>query len=99
VSVEPLRRGTVAAVGPLALASRRVGGQGRADDQAVTVYGVDAEEVAMARPASPALSEGYPERGGWPTLLVVGDPAGYADSRSGGGIRHVAYAETTPCGG
>src|SRR5260370_1334009 len=30
---------------------------------------------------------------------VVGDPAGYADFRAGGGIRHVAYAETTPCGG
>jgi hypothetical protein len=52
----------------------------------------------MARPGSPASSEGYRECGGRPRP-VVGDPAGYADFRAGGGIRHVAYAETTPCGG
>src|SRR5258708_28952903 len=58
---------TVAAVSPLALASRRVGGQGRADDQAATGDGVEAEEVAIARPGSPASSEGYRECGGSPT--------------------------------
>ena len=87
---------TVAAFGPLALACRRVGSQGRADDQAVTGDGVDAGRVAMTRPGSPASSDGYAECGGSPTRPVAGEPAGHADLRAGGGIRDVAYAETIP---
>jgi hypothetical protein len=48
----------------------------------------------MARRVRWLRARGYPECG-----LVVGDPAGDGDFRAGGGVSHVAYAETTPCGG
>jgi hypothetical protein len=75
---------TVAAVGPLALASRRVGGQGRADDLAVTGDDVGAEEEAMGGRVRWLRTRAIGNAAGRP-YPVVGDPVGYADFRAGGG--------------